>query len=153
MSPIGPGATIGTSGRVLGPTGGGVVGTTGGVTGSSGILLEEVISGVVMSKKGLTMSRAVTVGKELDRLLVWLCEVISVRGESEVLAVLMGLLRRSIGIGRVDYLNEIFDRDLDFKGPCNYFFQGFLASEVAVVVLVVVRSGLVLMFKRWVHSL
>jgi hypothetical protein len=70
MSPIGPGATIGTSGRVLGPTGGGVVGTTGGVTGSSGILLEEVISGVVMSKKGLTMSRAVTVGKELDRLLV-----------------------------------------------------------------------------------
>jgi hypothetical protein len=60
------------------------------------------------------MSRADIGGRELDRFLVCVLDVISVNGESGVCVGMSGLSLRAIGIRIDDVLIGVLDKDDDF---------------------------------------
>jgi hypothetical protein len=60
------------------------------------------------------MSRADIGGRELDRFLVCVLDVISVNGESGVCVGMSGLFLRAIGIRIDDVLIGVLDKDGDF---------------------------------------
>jgi hypothetical protein len=99
-----------------------------------------------VSKKGFAMSLVDKEGRELDLLLVCVCEVISVRGDSGVAAVLPALFRRSIGISRVLDLTKELDGDFYFECSSNYFLDNFVFDGC------VIRSGWCRLVWRCFHS-